>query len=86
LLSRELDVLLSKQRMELEDLAKRHGKKVEAIDKLVSSSSHYKNKRMVSIENAKLHAKALEVNAGELSLSSVGSVNLNIVIDRPEPR
>ena len=78
-------MLLSKQQIKLEDLAKRHRKKVEAINKLVCSSSHYKNKRMVSIENAKLHAKALEVNTGELSPSSVSSVNLNIVIDRLEP-
>ncbi|KAF8815180.1 hypothetical protein BYT27DRAFT_7249426 [Phlegmacium glaucopus] len=85
LLSKELDALLTKQWTELEDLARQHGKKVEALDKLISSSSHYKHKRTVNIENAKIHAKSLEVNTGELSLSSVHSVNLNIVIDRPEP-
>jgi hypothetical protein len=67
LLSKELDELLTEQRKELEDLAQRHGKKVEAIDKLMKSG-HYKHKRSVNIENAKIHMKSQEVNAGKSSL------------------
>jgi predicted RNA-binding protein YlqC (UPF0109 family) len=67
LLSKELDQLLSDQRKELEDLAGRHGKKIEAIDKLISTSSHYKHKRLVNIENAKIHMKSQEINAGRSS-------------------
>jgi hypothetical protein len=63
----ELTTLLAKQRAELLDLAGRYSKKIEYIDKLINSSMHYKHKRYVNIENAKLHAKATEVNAGMLS-------------------
>jgi hypothetical protein len=63
-LNTELTALLVKHRLELTDLAGRHGKKFDYIDKLVGTSKHYKAKRGVSIENAKLHAKAMEVNAG----------------------
>lgn len=63
----ELSALLSKHRLELTELAGRHGKKFEYIEKLISSSKHYKAKRVVNIENAKLHAKATEINAGQLS-------------------
>jgi hypothetical protein len=66
LLSQDLDQLLTEHREELEDLAQRHGKKVEAIDKIIASG-HYKKKRSVSIENAKTHMKSLEVNAGKSS-------------------
>lgn len=67
LLSKDLDLLLTKQREELEDLAGQHGKKIEAIDKLISTSGHYKHKRSVNIENAKVHMKSQEVNAGSSS-------------------
>jgi vacuolar-type H+-ATPase subunit H len=67
LLSKDLDQLLTKQREELEELAGQHGKKVEAIDKLISTSGHYKHKRSVNIENAKVHMKSQEVNAGKSS-------------------
>ncbi|EDR15662.1 uncharacterized protein LACBIDRAFT_320606 [Laccaria bicolor S238N-H82] len=39
-----------------------HNTKLEYIQKLTSQSSHYKQKRAVTIQNAKLHAKSLEVN------------------------
>ena len=67
LLSKELDQLLSDQRKELEDLAGQHGKKLEAIRKLISTSSHYKHKRSVNIENAKIHMKSQEINASRSS-------------------
>lgn len=66
-LAKALDVLLSRHRTELEDFAKAHNTKLEYIQKLTSQSSHYKQKRAVTIQNAKLHAKSLEVN-GDLEL------------------
>lgn len=63
----DLTALLAKQRVELLELSVRYRKKIEYIDKLVGTSAHYKHKRNVNIENAKLHAKATEVNAGKLS-------------------
>jgi len=61
-LTTNLDVLLSHHHAELEDFAKAHNTKLEYIQKLTSKSSHYKQKRAVTIQNAKLHAKSLEVN------------------------
>ena len=64
-LNTELTTLLAKHRVELTELAGRHAKKIVYIDKLISTSKHYKPKRAVNIENAKLHAKATEINAGQ---------------------
>lgn len=41
-----------------------HNRKVEYIEKLMNSSSHYKPKRGVNLQNAKVHVKAAEVNTG----------------------
>ena len=60
----ELNSLLQRHQEELEALAARHGKKVEYIEKLRGTSKHYKLKREVGLENAKLHAKSMEVNSG----------------------
>jgi hypothetical protein len=67
-LNTELTILLANHRVELTELAGRHAKKITYIDKLISTSKHYKPKRAVNIENAKLHAKATEINAGQLCL------------------
>jgi hypothetical protein len=63
-LATTLEALLARHSTELEDFAKEHNKKPEHIQKLVSLSSHYKIKRAVTIQNAKIHAKSLEVNGG----------------------
>ena len=82
LLSNDLDELLTRHREELMELAERHGKKVEAIDKLMTSG-HYKHKRSVNIENAKIHMKSQEVNAGKSSSSPVHAISmLSIFINR----
>lgn len=65
-LNTELTTLLAKQRAELFNLSARYNKKIKYIDKLVNTSAHYKHKRNMNIENAKLHAEATEVNAGKL--------------------
>ena len=62
--AKALDVILSRHRTELEEFAKAHDTKMEYIQKLTSQSSHYKPKRAVTIQNAKLHAKSVEVNGG----------------------
>jgi hypothetical protein len=63
-LSIALDIILARHSIELENFAKEHNTKVESIQKLISQSSHYKTKRAVTIQNAKLHLKSMEVNAG----------------------
>lgn len=65
-LASDLDILLTRHRTELDDFAKSHNTKQEYIQKLISQSSHYKQKRGVTLQNAKLHAKSLEVNGGNI--------------------
>lgn len=68
-----LDALLVKHNTEMDKLSKEHSVAREYLNKLHLQSQHFKDKREVSLINAKIHAKALEVNAGKLS------VNLNIM-------
>jgi hypothetical protein len=63
-LAAALDIVLSRHQTELEDFSKDHNTKMEYIQKLTSQSSHYTQKRAVTIQNAKMHAKSLEVNGG----------------------
>jgi hypothetical protein len=65
-LNEELTALLSKHRLEFTDLADRHARKITYIDRLIGTSKHYKAPRAVNMENAKLHAKASEINGGQL--------------------
>lgn len=60
-----LDLLLAKHSEEIEALAKEHSVSAEYLNKLHLQSHHFKDKRSVSIMNAKIHAKAIEVNAGK---------------------
>ena len=53
----QFDIFLEKQFNKLSTFAEQHDKKVEYLQKLISMSSHYKRKRAVNLENAKLHAK-----------------------------
>ena len=60
----EFDILIERHSNEQAELAKRHDVKPEYLDKLKGTSKHYNAKREVNLENAKLHRKSLEVNAG----------------------
>lgn len=60
----DFDTLLQRQTQELEELAEKHNVKREYLEKLRGTSKHYSAKREVNIENAKIHMKAIEVNAG----------------------
>jgi len=64
LLTTDLDVLLSRHRTELESFAKEHDTKLDYIQKLTTQSSHYRQRRAVTIQNAMLHAKSIEINGG----------------------
>jgi hypothetical protein len=64
LLTTDLEALLITQYKELEDLAKKHAVKVDYIQNLINQSSHFKRKRGVTLQNALLHHKAVEVNTG----------------------
>ena len=64
LMTTDLEALIITQNNELEDLAKKHAVKVEHLQNLIKQSSHFKKKRGVSLQNALLHHKAVEVNAG----------------------
>lgn len=60
----DFDTLLQRHSQEQKELAEKHNVKQEYLEKLKGSSKHYKAKREVNIENAKIHAKSIEVNAG----------------------
>lgn len=60
-----LDTLLTKHTGEIEALAKEHSVSSQYLNKLRLQSRHFKDKQSVSLTNAKIHAKAIEVNAGE---------------------
>jgi len=60
------DTLLQRHSQEQEELAKEFCIKPEYLDKLKGTSKHYKTKRSVNIENAKIHKKSIEVNQGTL--------------------
>jgi hypothetical protein len=62
----EFDVLLQRHLQELEELATKFSVKPEYLDKLKGTSKHFKVKRSVNIENAKMHKKAIEMNEGIL--------------------
>lgn len=64
LLIEDFDTLLHRHSEELEELAEKHSVKPEYLEKLKGTSKHYKAKREVNMENAKIHMKAIEVNAG----------------------
>ena len=68
LLATDLSAYMERQRGELEDLADKHATSVEHLEKLLNHTPHYWRKvRAINIENAKIHAKGEEVNAGKPS-------------------
>jgi DNA gyrase/topoisomerase IV subunit A len=62
----EFENLLQQHSQEQEELAKKFGVKPEYLDKLKGTSKHFKVKRSVNIENAKIHKKSIEINGGTL--------------------
>lgn len=67
-LATDLNVILTRHSAELENFARDHDTKLEYIKKLTSQSGHYKTKRAVTLQNAMLHIKSLEVNGGTHTL------------------
>ena len=63
LLSEAIQELQEKHEWEFGALARAHLVTPEYINKLIATR-HFKMKRDVSLENAKIHAKSIEVNAG----------------------
>lgn len=61
----DFDILLLRHSQEQEELAEKYCLKPEYLEKLKGTSKHYKAKRVVNIENAKVHMKSVEVNAGD---------------------
>jgi hypothetical protein len=60
----EFDALLQRHLQEQEELATKFSVKPEYLEKLKGTSKHFKVKRSVNIENAKIHKKSVEVNGG----------------------
>ena len=68
----EFDALLLRHSQEQEELALKFSVKTEYLDKLKGTSKHFKVKRSVNIENAKIHKKSIEMNEGTLITSYFG--------------
>lgn len=62
----EFDALLQRHSQEQEELATKFSVKQEYLEKLKGTSKHYKVKRSVNIENAKIHKKSIEINEGNI--------------------
>ena len=60
----DFDILLLRHSQEQEELAEKYSIKPEYLEKLKGTSKHYQAKREVNIENAKIHMKSIEMNAG----------------------
>lgn len=58
------DALLQRHSQEQEELATKFSVKPEYLEKLKGTSKHFKVKRSVNIENAKIHKKSVEINEG----------------------
>ena len=70
LLATDLGEYMEIQRNGLEELAAKHATNIEHLDKLLNHTPHYRRKvRAINLENAKIHAKGEEVNAGKLQYS-----------------
>lgn len=66
LLATDLSAFRERQHIELEDIAEKHATTVDHLEKLLNFTPHYWHKvRAINIENAKIHAKGEEVNAGK---------------------
>jgi hypothetical protein len=60
-----LDKLLEQHELEIKELARKHCVSPEYVAKIKKDSKHFKGKREVGLYNAKVHAKAVEVNGGQ---------------------
>ena len=60
----DFDILLQRHAQEQDELAEKHNVKRDYLEKLKGTSKHYRAKREINIENAKIHMKSIEVNAG----------------------
>lgn len=67
LLNNELHEFAKQQDELLVELAKRHNKKPEKLRAILTHSPSFKKKHAPTLQNALLHAKAMEVNSGESS-------------------
>ncbi|KAF8340145.1 hypothetical protein F5887DRAFT_888830 [Amanita rubescens] len=58
----DINKLLEKHARDIEELAKKHSKKPDYIDKIITNRTCYKTPRKVSLHNAIVHHKNQEVN------------------------
>ena len=64
----DLNEMLAKHARDIEELAKKHGRKQDYINKIITNRTCYKNPRKVSLHNAIVHHKNQEVNGGKAYL------------------
>lgn len=63
----DMDAFLVNRDAEITNLAIKYGKKADKVKSLLLHSSHFKQKRAPSLQNALVKAKGKEINSGKLS-------------------
>lgn len=64
-LETDINEILEKHAKDIDDLAKKHSRTSEYINKIVTNRTCYKNPRKVSLHNAIIHHKNEEINGGK---------------------
>jgi hypothetical protein len=57
---------MAEQAQRMDEITLEHGVTVEKVKKLVGGTKHYTGSRSAQLENALMHAKAEEVNKGNV--------------------
>src|SRR6266550_4678543 len=63
-MEKDIKEMLACHQTDIEDLAAKHGRKPDYIKKIVTNQTCYKTARNVSLHNAIIHHKNIEINAG----------------------
>ncbi|KAF8338599.1 hypothetical protein F5887DRAFT_982590 [Amanita rubescens] len=63
-MEKDIKEMLARHQTDIEDLAAKHGRKPDYIKKIVTNQTCYKSTRNVSLHNAIIHHKNVEINAG----------------------
>ncbi|KAF8344674.1 hypothetical protein F5887DRAFT_1202893 [Amanita rubescens] len=66
LMEKDIKEMLARHQTDIEDLAAKHGRKPDYIKKIVTNQTCYKTTRNISLHNAVIHHKGVEINAGRL--------------------
>lgn len=70
-LAADLELFEDEYASKLKNVAEKHGRTIEYVTQLLRTSSHYKQQRAISLHNAIIYDKGLELNAGMYFLQKI---------------